>query len=224
MSKIDNVKWNLFCKKYNILLRYGFMTGKIRAYDEELIDKLRKVYYGGIPASIILMIDDMVRHKCYDRAVLMTHAFKDDEFKVVHASIDGIRLDPRCIEAFGNDPLYADHCFVEKKDENGKTWVYDTTDMLIYDKDLYYKMYRPVVRNVNSKEETLSFCDFVDVENADVERDKYIAPLLLPTIEKSISRQKIYRKELEKELLLYKKEIDYDTLCLEMPSAKVCKK
>ena len=42
MSKIDNVKWNLFCKKYNILLRYGFMTGKIRPYDEELIDKLKK--------------------------------------------------------------------------------------------------------------------------------------------------------------------------------------
>lgn len=74
------------------------------------------------------------------------------------------------------------------------------------------------------KKKLCLFCDFVDVENADVERDKYIAPLLLPTIEKSISRQKIYRKELEKELLLYKKEIDYDTLCLEMPSAKVCKK
>lgn len=224
MSKVDNIKWKLFCKKYNVLLNYGFLTGKIKTYDADLIDKLRNVYYGGFPASIVLLTENMVRHKCYDRAVLMTHAFKDDDFEVVHASIDGIALDPRCIEKFGYDPLYADHCFVERKDENGCTWVYDTTYMLIYDKSLYYKMHRPVVRRVNSKEETLSFCDFVDVENADIERDKYVVPLLFPTIERCISTQKVYRKELDKEVALYKEKIDYDGLCAEMPSARAYKK
>lgn len=74
-TKIQNLKWNLHQKKANLLYSLGLKNGKIKTYDEELIQKLRKVYYGGIPASVILLSNGMTNGHCYDRALLMSRHF-----------------------------------------------------------------------------------------------------------------------------------------------------
>ena len=85
----------------------------ITPYDGHLIKKLRKVYYGGIPASVILISDGMTNGHCYDRALLMSRAFLDDEdsVKLIYADIDSLKLNPKFIS---DSPLYADHCIVER--------------------------------------------------------------------------------------------------------------
>ena len=81
-TKLQKLKWNIHQKKYKMLMIYGLQHGLIFPYDEELIQKLRNVYYGGIPASIILLSNAMSNGHCYDRALLMSRAFLNDESDV----------------------------------------------------------------------------------------------------------------------------------------------
>ena len=224
-SKIDNLKWKLWQKKRDVLADYGLIVGLIKPYDDSLIEKLRDVNYGGIPASIMLLSDRGVSHQCYDRALLISHAFKNDDFRMVDADIDGITLNPKYIDYFGKTtPHYGNHCFIERTDENGVTWVYDTTKMLVYEKILYYLIENPKITSINDKETVMSYCEFVDVENSSLEHDKYAAPLLLPMLEQQVAGQRSYADVLEREIALYKKRINYDSLCAELPSYKQYKK
>ena len=219
-SKLEHLKWELFKKKRDALCNFGLLFGLIKPYDDQLIEKLRDVYYGGIPASICLLSERGVCHHCYDRALLLCHAFKDDNFRMVDADIDGITLNPEYVDYYRGVPHYGNHCFIEKKDEKGMVWVYDTTAMLIYEKSLFYAIQRPKITKVNEKEAVLNYCEFIDVENANIENDKYAVPLLLPLIEKQLEGQKIYKEEVEREIKLYKEKINYDSLCSELPSFK----
>ena len=74
-TKLDKLKFDLHQKKYKMLLIYGLSKGLIFPYDDELIERLRNVYYGGVPASIILLSNGLSNGYCYDRALLMARAF-----------------------------------------------------------------------------------------------------------------------------------------------------
>ena len=214
-TKIQNLKWYLHQKKANLLYSWGLKNGKINAYDEELIQKLRKVYYGGIPASVILLSDGMTNGYCYDRALLMSRAFLDDEgdVKLLYATIDSLKLNPKFIS---DDPLYAYHCIVERTTKEGKHLIYDTSSGFIYDKNLYWKMENPKVRHVNNKESIKKFLE-EDEEHypEDLERDKYIAPLILPMIEMTFGKPtEMYSLKgielLQREIEYYKNTIKYN--------------
>ena len=43
-------------EKKKALLPYGFQTRKVQPYDEELIQKFRTVYEGGLPASVLFIV------------------------------------------------------------------------------------------------------------------------------------------------------------------------
>lgn len=214
-TKIQNLKWDLHQKKANLLYSWGLKNGKIKTYDEELIQKLRKVYYGGIPASVILLSNGMTNGHCYDRALLMSRAFLDDEgdVKLLYATIDSLKLNPKFIS---DDPLYAYHCIVERTTKEGKHLIYDTSSGFIYDKNLYWKMENPKVRHVNNKESIKKFLE-EDEEHypEDLERDKYIAPLVLPMIEMTFGKPtEMYSLKgielLQREIEYYKNTIKYN--------------
>ena len=46
-TKLQELRWKLHCYKHKKLLIYGLYTGLVIPYNDELIEKLRKVYYGG---------------------------------------------------------------------------------------------------------------------------------------------------------------------------------
>lgn len=68
-TRIQKMKWDLHSCKQKVLLIWGLKNGLITPYDDQLIEKLREVYYGGIPASVILLSDGMTNGHCYDRAL-----------------------------------------------------------------------------------------------------------------------------------------------------------
>ena len=78
-TNIVNKKWELHCKKRDKLTLWGLRQGYIASYDDKLIEKLRNIYSGGIPASIILLSNGMSNGHCYDRAQLMSRAFLDTQ-------------------------------------------------------------------------------------------------------------------------------------------------
>lgn len=214
-TRIQKLKWDLHSYKQKVLLIWGLKNGLITPYDDQLIEKLRTVYYGGIPASVILLSDGMTNGHCYDRALLMSRAFLDDEddVQLLYADIDSLKLNPKFIS---DSPLYADHCIVERITKDGKHLIYDTSAGFVYDKKLYWLMEHPKVRKINNKESIIKFInEDDDFHPEDVERDKYIAPLVLPMIEKTFGRpNEMYSllgiELLQREIEHYKNTINYD--------------
>ena len=49
----------------------GLNDKKVFPYDEKLLEKLRNIYDGGIPASIILLSNFLSNGRCYDNAYLL---------------------------------------------------------------------------------------------------------------------------------------------------------
>ena len=52
---LDKLKWDNYHRKKRKLTIYGLNNSLIFPYSDEIIKKFRKIYYGGIPASIILL-------------------------------------------------------------------------------------------------------------------------------------------------------------------------
>ena len=214
-TRLQKMKWDLHSYKQKVLLIWGLKNGLITPYDDQLIEKLRKVYYGGIPASVILLSNGMTNGHCYDRALLMSRAFLNDEddVQLLYADIDSLKLNPQYIS---DSPLYADHCIVERITKDGRHLIYDTSAGFVYDKKLYWLMEHPKVRKINNKESIIKFMnEDEDFHPEDVERDKYIAPLVLPMIEKTFGRPtEMYSllgiELLQREIEHYKKAINYD--------------
>ena len=48
-------RWNKWQDKRKRILIDGLTNGEIKPYDEKLVSKLRDIYDGGLPASIILL-------------------------------------------------------------------------------------------------------------------------------------------------------------------------
>lgn len=212
---LDKLKWELYKKKKSILFSYGIKMGLIHSYEVELIENLRHIYYGGLPASILLLCHKMCNGHCYDRGLLVTLGFGDDDFKLVDADIDGITLNPKFIDK--DDEHYGNHCFAERTKKDGTTWVYDTSLGMVIEKSFYYLMERPKVTKVNDKQATMAFCDYKDIKRADIEKDKYVLPIILPFVEEYAKNGKtFYSEALKEEIAIFKQEIDYDGLCKEV--------
>ena len=70
------------------------------------------------PTSIILLSNGITNGFCYDRALLMSRAFlNDDDYDVnlLYATIVGLRLNPSYKR--DDDLLTYDHCIVEIKEK-----------------------------------------------------------------------------------------------------------
>lgn len=220
-TKIQKLKWYLHQKRYKMLLIYGLQHGLIFPYDDELIGKLRNVYYGGIPASIILLSNGMSNGHCYDRALFMSRAFLDeeDDVKLLYGDIDSLKLNPRFIS---DSPHYADYCFVERIAKDGRHLIYDTSCGFVFDKRMYWLMEKPKLRHTNSKESIRKFIEEdEDRFPEDIERDKYASPLILPMIETTFGRPtEMYSlsgiKLLQQEINHFKEQIKYDDVVREI--------
>lgn len=221
-TKLQNIKWYLHKYKLEKLLKWGLKNGYITPYDDTLIEKLRTIYDGGIPASIILLSDGMSNGHCYDRSLLMSQAFLDEEdnIQLLYMTVDSLKLNPKFID--NNDPLFADHCVVERITKNGEHIIYDTSSGFVYDKKLYWLMEHPKVRHINNKNSIIEYVISNEYYyKEDIERDKYALPLILPMIEMSYERPtEMYAQLgielLQREIEYFKKVIDYDSICQEI--------
>jgi len=194
-------------KRYSKLKKYGIKKGLIKPYEYELIERLRNVYYGGCPASILLLMNKMCNGMCYDRSMLITMGM--DDFQLVNGAIKGLEL------RFGLES--ANHSWAES---NG--WVYDTSLGYKIEKDLYYQMEEPLINKINSKQSCLDYIEYQEILEADIEKDKYVVPMLMPIWE-SLIPTSLFPEWLEQEITLFKEQIKYDELCQEVEDDMVAK-
>lgn len=224
----EKVKWNLYCRKSYYLTCYGLDKGLIKLYteDQEIMDRFRNTYYGGVPLSIMLLCLSWTSGKCYDKALILTSAFHDcEDVCMVDADTQGISLNPINLEYFKKQlgylpEHYGNHCFVEIKDKNGITWVYDTTIGYVIEKNLYYKIEKPIITKINDKSAILNNPEYQDMLKQNLEHNKYALYIIMPNIEMMLQSAKadnrLYAEELEREIHLFKEKINYDDICQEI--------
>jgi hypothetical protein len=210
-------EWLLHQKKNKELLIYGLQYGYIRPYNDKLIMRLRNITYGGIPASIILLSDYLSNGFCYERSILLAEALLDllQDIKLVYASIESLRINPKIKDR--DDLLYADHCFIEGVYDN-KKYIFDTSLGFIFDKDIYIRMEKPIIRKENNKEKIIKYLEMDKLYHSeDIERDKYMAPIVLPYIERVYGRAtEMYSHDgillLQREIEHFKEVINYNEI------------
>ena len=140
---------------------------EILPYEEELIEKLRDLNYRGIPLSIVLLSKELCRGECY--VMSMSISSRMDSFTLVLGDVNFLSL---------NDE-YPNHSWVERDG-----FVYDTTDGLRWDKKLYYKLFRPVVREVYDENTVCTYDDYQYVLNrAKKDEDMTVLALMIQHIE-----------------------------------------
>ena len=208
-------EWEIYCEKAKIMLIEGLEKGLINIYDDKLIEKLRDIYYGGLPASIILLSDAMTNGYCYDRAFLLARAFldTDDDINLIYATVDSLKLNP---EYVCTDPSYADHCFVLRTTKE-ESLIYDTSTGFVYDKEMYWLIENPKIRKIDNKESIRKFLLEEEKINPNCTKsDKYVAEIILPMLEvKALQEDEMYSakgiKLLQREIEHYKQEIGYTT-------------
>lgn len=209
-------EWEIYCEKAKTMLIEGLEKGLINIYDDKLIEKLRNIYYGGLPASIILLSDAMANGYCYDRAFLLARAFldTDDDINLIYATVDSLKLNP---EYICDDPLYADHCIVSRTTKDGRCLIYDTSTGFVYDKEMYWLIENPKIRMVNDKESISKFLLEEEKRNPNCTKsDKYIARVILPMLEaEALKEDEMYSAKgiglLQREIEHYKQETSYTT-------------
>lgn len=78
-------------------------------------------------------------------------------------------------------------------------------------------MEKPKIKIVNDKETTLKFLSYDFLLDSDIQRDKYVLPLILPQLEKNlIPTQPFYLEALKQEIEILKQEVNYDSICQEI--------
>lgn len=202
MDKMQN-----FLKNRDRLLVKGMKKGLVHRYPDILFDYLRPYSLGGMPASIVLFINELCNGKCYDRAELMSLAF--DDAIVVHGDIESLR--------FIADGVSPEHAFVITKQFGGdKEWVVDTSAGLIFDKNFYYKLEKVKENNRYTKEEVMNFSEIKSIIASvnTFNDDKYMLTLTLPNIEKAVKNSNhigtcLYRDKILKEIEMFKSKIGY---------------
>ena len=221
---LKEARWKSYIAKRRIIFSWGVLNHKIGPYSDYLIKKLRNIYYGGIPASIILLSREISDGYCYNRALLLSRAFLEDDGDVslIYANIDGIRLNPKYIKYENSDPFYAEHCFVERTTKDNKHYIIDTSTGFVYDKKLYWAIEKPKIQKINKKSDIIEFVNKnYNHTTTDLEDTKYTSSLIIPMIESTYDKSnELYSTEgielLQREIDIYKKSIRYDEIVEEI--------
>lgn len=207
-----NIGKSIKLSKRNAQLLHGVKKGLIIPYPDSLFDRLRPYHLAGFPASIALFVNELCNGLCYDRSMLMQLAFKDA--RVVHADIETLRI------TAGDE--HAEHSFVETTDfGDGKTWVVDTSMGMIFEKNYYYKMEKPKINKVYTKDECLLNPSVMESIVSDFNNERYILPMILPFVEAAVNKSNhihtaLYRKKLIDEIANFKKAVNYDAIKTEV--------
>lgn len=130
----------------------GDFLGCVRSYDEELIEKLRDVYYGGVPASVYLLSNHLSNRHSRAMTEVLSRAFLDDkntiDVRVLRVQKDITDFCPDTTD----EKIIIEHSLVERTTTDGKDLVYDTANGVVFDKKAYEALQKPIVIGVKTRE------------------------------------------------------------------------
>lgn len=190
----------------------------VTEFDEEIKSRLRKIYWGGFFQALIYMYylpTDF--ENIINKVELLSQAFKDEEYNVVHASTNSVRTTP----FFQYKVQHLDYnSYIEIKRGNN-TWVYDLYSMLKFDKGVYETLEEP--RSHTNDSGDLSLLEIISHKKIEelnrlVGEEDYsfrCEEIYVKTMEKILELLPLnhpYREQILKEIELDKKVNNFDEL------------
>lgn len=168
--------------KYEAFVHYG-------PYDKETIDRMYDVRFCGMPISFLLLDRRKTNTYCHFCASLLTHVIPDSK-----------RVEGKLAVLDGDD-----HSWVEA---NG--WVYDTTEVLMWDKDCYYEK-DGVLSCFDVSEEEISECTKNYINNPGF-TESFVC--WIEDLEANLENN-LYKSILRDHIDRFKVEIGYDSLVVD---------
>ena len=193
------------------LYNQAIADGKITDFDQVILTRLRKLYYGIYSGLIYMYFEPTNFNNIGNKAELMTHVLEDKQYQLVHGNTDSTRNIPFFM--YGVEHL--DYNSWLEVQEGQKVWVYDLFSMLKIEKSVYYKLENPTVTKIVSKDAIMS--------HPGRDRDDYTFHAdggdfmlieILPRMEQAMSSHP-FSKILAPEITRYKKDINLDNVIAE---------
>ena len=197
----ENTKKELYFFKLNLLFNQGIRNGDILPFEDDLYERLSKIYFNGIPLSIQIkyLKPKISPGNCEDRSWFITMGFED----ALWVSGDNKDLELN----YGKNGAW--HFWVE---HDG--WVYDPTLLYKFKKELYYKIYLPkniIYRRPEEYKKSPIYQSIVKTTIDDLipgGKERYHLCVTIPLVKgiAEMSGNADFIKELEQHL----EEIEYD--------------
>ena len=201
----DDITKDFYLKRMELLLNKGIINKQITPFDDNFYEKLNHTYINGLPVSIHIkyLKPSFDLGKCFERSLYMFLSL--DNAILVHGTNYNLEL------LYGKD--LSGHGWVEIDDK-----VYDPTYMMTFNKDLYYKIFKPTNITKCNKEEYCSNKEcqelYDDVKNTTLDdfkpygRKRIELSMLLPLIIEIANNSK--NQDFIDELNNYLNIIEYD--------------
>jgi hypothetical protein len=190
------------------LFKEGLRNGLIQEFDQGMITKLRKLFYGNISCSLYLYGFPTTNDTIGNKAFIITQVFNNYNYYVVCGDVCSTRE----IDFTNyNQGALNYNTWIEVNISN-KIWVYDIISMLKIEKDLYYKLEEPVIDKKTSKDVIIN--SLGNEDNFYNTNDYFVSLVIVPVIEEYL-KYNPYRAIAKQELITYKRFIDYESVRLE---------
>lgn len=193
------------------LYNEGVKKNLIQPFDQEVLTKLRKLYYGCISGIIYIYGMPTDVGTIAEKMILLRYALDDKNFQIVH----GNTYSTENISFHEYDSKHLDNnSWIEVKEGN-KEWVYDPFSLLKIEKNLYYQIEEPEVFRTITKKTVESHPGRQD-DNFHTfdEGGKDFLTFILPTIEENLENNP-HKDFLKAEISRFKEEVDYEGICTE---------
>lgn len=193
------------------IFKNALNDGKIMMFDQSLMSRLRKMYYGFYSAIIYIFGYPTSFENMGNKLELLVHALEDKDYKIVHGITDSVREIPFFM--YGVKHLDC-NSWIEV-DEGDKIYVYDLFSLMKFDMDVYYRLENP--------SKTVEYSKSAIINNEEYDRDNFKTYndgfnfMLVKTIPMMVASlpKHPFRSILEPEISRFKKEIGYDDVELE---------
>ena len=192
-----------------LLFDNGIKNGFVQEFDQAILSKLSKLYYGDITGILYLYGFPTSFETIGNKNEIFTYVLGDYDYQIVHGDIDTI--DEVYFHLYHQRHLDY-NSWIEVKIGN-KIWVYDFVSMLKIEKDLYYKLENPRVKKIYDKKQVESHPARFDDDYSYI-HDTFSSLIIIPSIETYLPYNP-HKELVEQELRRFKDKIDYDKVQLE---------
>lgn len=197
-------------KEKKKLFDEAYKSGLIKEFDQTTITNLRKLYYSCLSGLLYVYGSDTTFSTIGNKLLLLSHALEHEDFELVHGETNSTRE----IMFFEYNQEHLDYSsWIEVKKGN-KTWVYDPFSLLMFSKDVYYKLENPEVRRRIPRQELITHPsrqedDFFKLS------DEWLLTEYIPMFEKKAETSP-YKDILQTEITRLKTVSNYDNLKLDI--------
>lgn len=136
----DPVKKNIYLK--------ALQDNKIRHFDPNTMSKLKRMFFGYLSGIIYMYYTPTTETSIGNKVEMLSVILKDKEMSIVHGDTDSARI-INSIESESREQIKF-NSWIEVVEGN-KTWVYDPFSMMMIDKDVYYELEHPTIKQIIPK-------------------------------------------------------------------------